>query len=155
MALSTIFGGLAAQAKELVNKYAPANLSPEKLFAKSLVQVNALVTMADGEAEDSEQQAASELIAANSSCMDYLGPEASFEILGLTLGDLEAANGKGKVMFNLEVNKILASIKQNVTDPIKREEIIAYATVMGETNSNGVAGPDEQAMIDKIVAALS
>jgi len=137
-----------------VKRFAPASLTPEKRFARALVTSSALLTMADGSAEDSEIEQASQIIAGHNSIKQYLSPTEAHEMYAEVIEELVTAY-KNPTSRLMEVNKRIAEIADTVKEANWRREIIEFANVMGSSNSRGRAGADEQVIIDKIKAALA
>jgi len=146
---------LALQAKDLALKYSPSALTPEKRFAKACISACALLTMADGEAEATEVEMASEFIMGVPEIKKYFDMAEAHEIFALQLTALETASKKGNVMFLMETNKIIAEIHSSVDDESYVGTILAVAETMATSNSRGVAGKDELAVINTLKAALT
>lgn len=144
----------ASKAKDAVSKYGPAMLSPEKKYGKAIVTACALITMADGEAEDSELDMASDFIAGIPEVSEYLGGEEANEIFALQITSLQSAFAENKAMFTMEVNRMLAEMKSGVDNTEWISSVNAVAEAMSTSNSNGVAGDDEKAMIAKIINSI-
>jgi tellurite resistance protein len=154
MAFRAIMTGLLAQAQDLAAKWAPTALSPEKKFGKGIVTACTLITMADGEAEESELDAAVDFIVNIPEIGEYLGVEAANEVLAMQIEELQAAHNKGTAMFTMTINKMAAEIRNNVENPEWRSTVLAVAEAMASSNSNGVAGADEQKILDRLNALL-
>ena len=141
-------------AKDMVAKYGPAVLSPEKRFGKACVTACALVTMADGEAEDSELDMSADFMAGIPEITEYLGAEEANEIFAMQISALQENYAKNKAMFTMEVNRMLAEMKTGVESAEWKGSVNAIAEAMGSSNGNGTAGDDEVAMIAKISTAM-
>lgn len=144
----------AEGATALGKKYAPAALSPEKRFAFGVVTACALITMADGDAEESEINEASDFLMNIEQINSYIGLEEANEIFAMQISELQKAHDQGSGMFAMAVNKMIGSIKSGVTDPEWTMSVMAVAEVMATKNSNGKAGPDEIAMLHKMRTAI-
>ena len=73
----SFFSNLGKNLAEQAKRFAPAALSPEKRFARGMITVSALMTMADGSAEDSEVEKSSQISAGHRSIQQYLTPANS------------------------------------------------------------------------------
>lgn len=146
--------GVLGDAKALAQKYTPEGLSPEKRFAKACVTVCALITMADGDAEESEIDMAAEFLGGIEEINDYIGIGEANEIFGMQIVALQAAFAKGKGMFAMEINKLIGEIKSGVTMAQWQMAVVAVAESMATSNSRGLVGEDEQAMLNKISTAI-
>lgn len=140
---------------DAAKRYAPAALTPEKRFAKALINVSSLMTMADGKAEDSEIEAASEVIFNHTSIKQFLTPQEAHEMYSLGIGKLQTSAGKSSTAMKLEVNAIIAEIADSVKEGHRRREVVETAKMIGESNGNGRMGDDEKAMLAKIESALA
>ncbi|WP_410951620.1 hypothetical protein [Pseudomonas sp. S1(2024)] len=147
--LSNLGKNLAEQAK----RFAPAALSPEKRFARGLITISALMTMADGSAEESEVEKSSQIIAGHRSIQQHLTPADAHEMYGVIIGELQKAYTNSTSRL-LEVNKRIAEIADSVKEPHWRRELIEFAGIMATSNSRGVAGDDERALQKKLSEAL-
>ena len=143
-----------SSAKDMVAKYGPSVLSPEKRFGKACVTACALVTMADGEAEDSELDMAADFMAGIPEIAEYLGAEEANEIFAMQISALQENFVKNKAMFTMEVNRMLAEMKSSIDNAEWKGSVNAIAEAMGSANSNNAAGQDEAAMIAKIATAM-
>ena len=141
-------------AAALGKKYAPAALSPEKRFAFGVITACALITMADGDAEEREIDEASDFLSHTEQVNAYVGLEEANEIFAMQISELQRAFGKSKGMFAMAVNKMIGSIKSGVTDPEWTMSVMAVAEVMSTKNSSGKAGTDEIAMLHKLRTAI-
>jgi len=141
-------------AKDMVAKYGPAVLSPEKRFAKACVTACALVTMADGEAEDEELDMAADFMVGVPEISEYLGGEEANEIFAMQISTLQENFAKNKAMFTMEVNRMLAEMKSGIDDHTWKNSVVAIAEAMGTSNSRGAIGNDEAAMIAKITSTM-
>ncbi|MBD8088422.1 hypothetical protein IFT48_00245 [Pseudomonas fluorescens] len=135
-------------------RFAPASLTPEKRFARALVTSSALITMADGSAEESEIEQASQIISGHNSIKQYLTPAEAHDMYAEIIEELVTAY-KNPTSRLMEVNKRVAEIGDTVKEASWRREIIEFANVMASSNSRGRAGADEQAIIDKIKTILA
>jgi tellurite resistance protein len=135
-------------------RFAPAALSPEKRFARAMITVSALLTMADGAAEESEIEQASTIIAGHRSIQQYLTPVEAHDMYALILGELKKAYTDSTTRL-MEVNKRIAEISDTVKEPHWRRELIEFAGIMARSNGRGVAGDAERALEHKLAAALS
>lgn len=149
----SIFKNLGSALAAGAKRFAPASLTPEKRFARALITSSALLTMADGSAEESEIEQASQIISGHNSIKQYLSPTEAHSMYAEVVEELVAAY-KNSTSRLLEVNKRVAEIADTVKEPNWRREIIEFANVMGASNSRGRAGADEQAIIDKIKNAI-
>lgn len=147
-------GDVLSDAKSLAQKYTPEGLSAEKRFGKACVTVCALITMADGDVEESEIDMAAEFLGGIDEIKDYIGIGEANEIFGMQIMALESAFTKGKGMFAMEVNKLIGEIKSGVTDAQWQMAVIAVAEAMASSNSRGAIGDDEDEMLNKLVTAI-
>lgn len=145
----SIFNKLVENAKRL----APASLSPEKRFARALITGSALVALADGTADDGEINRASQIIAGHKSIKEYLVASEAHEMFSDVVQELQKAY-RDPMNRLLEVNKRVAEIADTVKEPHYRQQVIEFAGVMGASNERGCIGSAEQAVIDKLKAAL-
>lgn len=154
MSFLNALSGVLSDAKALAQKYTPESLSPEKRFGKACVTVCALVTMADGDAEESEIDMAAEFLGGIDEIKDYIGIGEANEIFGMQIVALQSGFSKGKGMFAMEVNKLIGEIKSGVTDAQWQMAVIAVAEAMASSNSRGTVGDDEQVMLNKLTTAI-
>lgn len=150
----SFFKNLGSAITAGAKRFAPTSLTPEKRFARALITSSALITMADGSAESSEIEQASQIIAGHNSIKQYLAPTEAHEMYAEVIEELVTAY-KNPTSRLLEVNKRVAEIADTVKESNWRREIVEFANVMGSSNSRGRAGSDEQAIIDKIKTALA
>ena len=153
MIFMDLFAELKKKANELATKYAPESLNEEKRFAKSCISVAALVTMADRDAEPSELNMGSRFISGIEEISNTFGEKEANEIFALQISSLQK-NASNIAMFTMAVNSMIAEIKDGVVNPAWKKTILSIAEAMGSSNSNGIAGPDEEAMIGKIKIAM-
>jgi tellurite resistance protein len=149
-----IFSGFGQKLQDQAKRFAPASLTPEKRFARALITTSALLTMADGSAEDSEIEQASQIIAGHRSIQQYLTPNDAHEMYGLIITELQEAF-KNSTARLLEVNKRVADIADSVKEQNWRRELIEFSNIMAASNSRGQAGEPERAILQKIASALS
>ena len=147
------YESLRNKAAELATKYAPAALNNEKRFAKGCISSAALMTMADGNAEPSELDMGAQFISGIEEIKNTFGEEEANEIFALQVSNLQ--DTANPAMFTMAVNKMIAEMKGGIEDPAWKSTIVSIAETMGSANSNGVAGGDEIAMINKIKAAMA
>ena len=147
------FSNLGKSIEEQAKRFAPASLSPEKRFARAMITVSALITMADGTADDSEVEQASQIIAGHRSIQQYLTPTEAHEMYALVVTELQKAYTNSTTRL-LEVNKRVAEIADTVKEANWRRELIEFGGVMARSNARGVAGEAERALEHKLAAAL-
>lgn len=150
----SFFKNFGSKLAEGAKRFAPAALTPEKRFARALITTSALITMADGSAEESEVEQASQIIAGHSSIKQYLTPTEAHDMYAEVVEELVSAY-KNPTARLLEVNKRVAEIADTVKEANWRREIVEFAGVMGASNSRGQIGQDERAIIEKIKASLA
>lgn len=140
---------------DAAKRYAPSALSPEKRFAKALINVSALMTMADGEADEGEVETTSQLIFAHTSIQQYLSSSEAHGMYSHGIETLQEAAKKGDMGLRLQVNAMVGEIADTVRESRWRAEILETAKMIGESNDQGRIGSDEQKMLDKIKNALA
>jgi tellurite resistance protein len=147
------FSNLGKSIEDQAKRFAPAALSPEKRFARAMITVSALITMADGNADESEIDQASEIIAGHHSIQQYLSQVEAHEMYGLIVTELQKTytNPTSRLM---ETNKRIAEIVDTVKQANWRRELIEFAGIMGRSNVRGQAGDAERALEHKLAASL-
>jgi tellurite resistance protein len=152
MGIFDVLKKAADRATDLAKLYAPSALSPEKRFAKAIVMGCAMVTMADGQVEESEINTCDTFIRNIPEIKQYLGETQAQELLMHVINELNAQFKMGVAMFDLMVNRYVSEMREGVTNPQWQDTVILTAqTVAGSGTSTGAK---EQQIINKIKQAF-
>lgn len=145
---------LKSKASSAVKKYSPDMLSPDRRYAKGIIVVCALLTMADGEAEDSEIEASYQFINGIDIITQHLSAEESSEIFRSTLELLDTAHKLTSAHVRIQENALISGIVEGISDPEFRQNVALIAETMARSNSRDQQGPEESALIELLKIKL-
>lgn len=134
------------------DKFAPSALSPKKRFGKAVVDVCALMVMADGEAEEAEIEKAYEFLSDIEAIRSCISPEEVSEMFRASISALARAYKKSSIEFKFRTSAVVLEISSSVTSEGYRNNLIFIAKNMAEASSSD--GADEKNMIIKLEKAL-
>nr|VFK23050.1 MAG: Tellurite resistance protein TerB [Candidatus Kentron sp. MB]VFK26637.1 MAG: Tellurite resistance protein TerB [Candidatus Kentron sp. MB]VFK74516.1 MAG: Tellurite resistance protein TerB [Candidatus Kentron sp. MB] len=154
MGFKDFLKNVTTQADEIRKKYAPKMLSPEKRYARGIVSVCALLAMADGELEESEVEAASQFLMGVNEIQQYFGESDALELFSQLVNDLQTESTKGRAFSKMQINKMIAELKETVTRQDWRSNIMLIAKEMAGANHAGKPGAHEQNIISQLEAAI-
>ncbi len=137
---------------KMSKKLAPASMSDEKGYAKSLCLMGALIVTADKEVNDDEVSAVSNIFDINRQCREYMTTESCHDVYLEALGELAYVQDN-PVLFLSTQNAIIAEIKELVP-AANSEEFLGLAMTVA-TASGEVIGEPENVLYQKLQAACA